>query len=262
MSRILKPQPRISFISARTQLEIVHKAEMKQLHPKHLTQGSKQHLYFSEGGQARFLAWFFSPHSTHSQWGSYRALMVASQWVWHRPAAIAILEQHKNREWRSGLVGTGLLHRDKALLQMAPLRLLICVCIEGRLGALLYDAVFQPLHGRSNPNNEQTHGHYVWRSTRIKSCNALPMVCKLKPAHHLPELNVDSSENMTLSHWRSTLLSANATRYNWCSSVSTAFTAACCALRPASFSLEMTVLFCPGKLVAALTSLALAKGFL
>jgi hypothetical protein len=33
-------------------------------------------------------------------------------------------------------------------------------------------------------------------------------------------------------------------------------------VRPASFSLEMTVLFCPGKLVATLSSLALEKGFL
>jgi hypothetical protein len=38
------------------------------------------------------------------------------------------------------LVGTGLLHRDKA-----PLRVLRCAYIEGRLGALLYDGVFQPL---------------------------------------------------------------------------------------------------------------------
>jgi hypothetical protein len=67
---------------------------------------------------------------------------------------------------------------------------------------------------------------------------------------------------MTLSHWRSTLLSANARRYKWCSSVCTAFAAACRALRPAYFSLEMTVHFCPGKLVANLSSLTLAKGFL
>jgi hypothetical protein len=79
------------------------------------------------------------------------------------------------------LVGTGLLHRDKALLQMAPLRVLKCAYTEGRLGDFLYDGVFQPLHGRSNPNNEQTHDHYMWRSTGIESCNALQLVCKLKP---------------------------------------------------------------------------------
>jgi hypothetical protein len=112
--------------------------------------------------------------------------MVASQLVRHRPTTMAILEQHENREWRSGLVGTGLLHRDKTLLQMAPLSVLRCAYIEGRLGAFLYDGVFQPLHGRSNPNNEQTHDHYMWRSTHIESCYALPVVCKLNPAHHLP----------------------------------------------------------------------------
>jgi hypothetical protein len=139
------------------------------------------------GGRSGQVSWMvFSPHSTYSRWSSYQALVVASQWVRHRPAAIAILEQHENREWRSDLVGTGLLHRVKALLQMTPLRVLRCAYIEGLLGALLCDGVFQHLHGRSNPNNEQTHDHYVWRSTRIESCNALPVVCKLKPAHHFP----------------------------------------------------------------------------
>jgi hypothetical protein len=61
MTRIPEPQPRISFLSASTQLGIAHKAEMKQLHPKRLTQGSKEHLCFSEGGQARFPAYFFLP---------------------------------------------------------------------------------------------------------------------------------------------------------------------------------------------------------
>jgi hypothetical protein len=59
MSRIPEPQPQISFISAGTQLEIAHNAEMKELQPKCLTQESKEHFYFSEGDQARFPAWFF-----------------------------------------------------------------------------------------------------------------------------------------------------------------------------------------------------------
>ena len=63
----------------------------------------------------------FSPHSTYSRWGSYQALVVASQEVLHRPEAIAILEPHKNREWRSGLAANGLYHRDKASVQRAPL---------------------------------------------------------------------------------------------------------------------------------------------
>jgi hypothetical protein len=61
--------------------------------------------------------------------------MVASQW----PAAIAILEPHENCEWRSGLVGTGLLHQDKAFLQTAPLCILKCAYNEGRLDAFLYE---------------------------------------------------------------------------------------------------------------------------
>jgi hypothetical protein len=48
----------------------------------------------------------------------------------------SVNEQHENREWRSGLVRTGLLHRDKALLQMAPLCALRCAYVEGHLGAL------------------------------------------------------------------------------------------------------------------------------
>jgi hypothetical protein len=168
------------FASVWTQLKIAYNAEMKQLHPKHLTQGSKQHLCFSEG--ARFPAWFFSPHFTYSRWGSYQALVMASQWVRHRPVAIAILEQHENHEWRSGLAGTGLLHRENALLQMAPSHALRCAYIEGHWGALLYDGVFWPLHERSNPDNEQTHNHSVWRLTHTESCNALPMACKLKVA--------------------------------------------------------------------------------
>jgi hypothetical protein len=166
-------------------LEITHNAQMEQLHPKHLAQGSKGHLCFSDGGQARFIAWFFSPYSTYSWWGSYQALMVASQWVRYWLASIAILEQYENHEWRSTVV-TGLLHWDKVLLQMEPLHVLRCACIELCLGALLYFGVLQPLHGRSNPNNEQTHDHYLWRSTRIESCDCLPVVCKLKPAYHMP----------------------------------------------------------------------------
>jgi hypothetical protein len=88
---------------------------------------------------------------------------------------LACFNGHKNCEWRSHLVGTELLYQDKALLQTAPLHTLICA----------YTEVSQPPHGRFNPNNKQTHDHCMWRSTYIKSCNALPMVCKLTSAHHL-----------------------------------------------------------------------------
>ena len=67
---------------------------------------------------------------------------------------------------------------------------------------------------------------------------------------------------MTLSHLRSTLLSANAKRYSFCSLMRNSFIAARRARRPASFSLEISVVFCPGKPLAALRSLALTKVFL
>jgi hypothetical protein len=67
---------------------------------------------------------------------------------------------------------------------------------------------------------------------------------------------------MTLSHLQPTLLSAYAKRYNLCSSVRSSFTAACRDLRPAALSLEIIVSFCPGQPVAALSFLALKKGFL
>jgi hypothetical protein len=76
------------------------------------------------------------------------------------------------------------------------------------------------------------------------------------------QANVDSSVNMTVSHLRSILLSANAKRYSLSSSVRSYFTAACRALRLAALSLEMILSFCPGKPVAALRSLVLKKRFL
>jgi hypothetical protein len=78
-----------------------------------------------------------------------------------------------------------------------------------------------------------------------ESCNALPGVCKLKPARHF--LNIHLSENMTLSHLQSKLLSGNAKRYSLRSSVRISFPTACRALRPASFSLEIRVVFLPKK---------------
>jgi len=120
---------------------------MKQLHPTRLTQGPTAHRYFWEGGQARFPALFFSPHSTCSRWGSYQALAVASQGVRRRPAEITILEPHENHEWRSGLAVNGLYHQDKASVQRAPLRSAKCADTAGRPSDPLYDGEFQPLHG-------------------------------------------------------------------------------------------------------------------
>jgi hypothetical protein len=53
---------------------------------------------------------------------------------------IAILEQLKNCEQRSGLASPGLLHWYEALLQITPL----CAHTEGCLSTLLYDEFSSP----------------------------------------------------------------------------------------------------------------------
>lgn len=64
---------------------------------------------------------------------------------------IALLDSHfasdTNREWRRGLVGSGLLHRDKAPLPMAAQRVLRCACIGGRVRAVLQVWLYQHLRG-------------------------------------------------------------------------------------------------------------------
>ena len=157
-------RPLISFNVSWTQRVIECNAEMKQLHSMRLTQGSIAHHYFWEGGQARFLALSSSPNSTYSRWGSYQVLVVVSQWVWHRPAVIAILEPYKNHDWSGSLAGTGLYHWDKAFLQRAPSHFTKCTYTEGLTVDLLYNGAFQPLHGRSSPISEQTHDHCGCRS--------------------------------------------------------------------------------------------------
>jgi hypothetical protein len=87
--------------------------------------------------------------------------------------------------WRSGLNGTRLFYWDKTFLQRSPLCFTKCAYTKGCPGDLLYDGAFQPLHGRSSLISEQTQDHCVWGQTYTVSCNALPTVCKLKPAHHL-----------------------------------------------------------------------------
>jgi len=74
----------------------------------------------------------FSPRSTYSRRGSYQALAVPSQGVGRRPAAIAILEAHKNREWRCCLAVNGLYLRDKTSVQREPLRSAKCADTAGR----------------------------------------------------------------------------------------------------------------------------------
>jgi hypothetical protein len=88
------------------------------------------------------------------------------------------------KSWSGGLDGTGLFQWDKTFLQRA---LLFCkMCLYWRLSR--WPSIwwaFQPLHGRSSLISEQTEDYCMWRQTYTVSCNTLPMVCKLKPAHHL-----------------------------------------------------------------------------
>ena len=152
----------ILFVMSWIQSVIERNAETKKLHPTRLTQVSISHRYFWEGGQARFPALSSSHQSTYSRWGSYRALAAASEWVRIRPAAIAILEPHENHEWRNGLVGNGLYHRDIAFAQRVALHSAKCADTEGCPDDL-YDEAFQNLHGRSNFNRVHKHDHCVCR---------------------------------------------------------------------------------------------------
>ena len=86
---------------------------------------------------------------------------MASQGVQRWPAVVSVLEPHENHEWRSDLAVNGLYCRDKASIQRAPLRSAKCADNAGRPVDPLYDGELQLLHGRSSPNNGQTHDHCV-----------------------------------------------------------------------------------------------------
>jgi len=106
-------------------------------------------------GQVSYNDLFTSLHVF--SWGSYEALVVASQRFRRRPAAIAILVPHEYRECRSGLAVNGLYHWDEASVKRAPLRSAKCADTAGRL----YDGEYHHLHRCSSPNFEQTHDHSV-----------------------------------------------------------------------------------------------------
>ena len=88
-------------------------------------------------------------------------------------------------EWGIDVAGSRLNNRYKAFIQRAPLRSAKYADTEGPPGDLLYDGAFQHIYRRSGPNSEQTHDQCVCRLTYTDSCNVLPEVCKLRPAHHL-----------------------------------------------------------------------------
>ena len=79
--RTLLLRPLISFVVSWTQSVTESNDEMKQLRPMLLTQGPISHHYFWEGGQARFPALSFSPHSTYSRWGSLLWQYLSCRWI-------------------------------------------------------------------------------------------------------------------------------------------------------------------------------------
>ena len=64
---------------------------------------------FKETKQATFAAGFSTPHCTHSRFGSYQLIVVATKWIRNWPAAFAILAAQGIPEWKSSLIGTGLI---------------------------------------------------------------------------------------------------------------------------------------------------------
>jgi hypothetical protein len=68
---------------------------------------------------------------------------------------------------------------------MAKLRVEICAYIEGSQVLLCITENSCPFMGDAAPTIK-TYDHYVWSLTHTEICNALPVVCKLKPAHNFP----------------------------------------------------------------------------
>ena len=111
-SRTLLLRPLISFVVSGTQSVIECNAEMKQIHPTHLTQGPIAHRYFWEGGQARFPALYFSPHSTYSRWDSLLWQYLSCRRIWpplnsglmtvySQPGLFSSLPSFFNHEWQT-----------------------------------------------------------------------------------------------------------------------------------------------------------------
>jgi len=90
-------------------------------------------------------------------------IVAVSQLVQHRP------EAHQNCEWKSGHVGSGLLHWKQAVLKKGPL-IFKCAYNEGHLGAPVYAEIFQLLDRKSFSNNEQTQEHFML-SLRQPQCS-------------------------------------------------------------------------------------------
>jgi hypothetical protein len=113
---------------------------MKQRHPKHLIQGSREHLCFSEEAGVKFSAWFSLPpyilsgdHIRHLRcsvniglcdshsWSIWESWMEKSCWNWVTPSG-----------WSSLTDGTVTFSK--------------CAYIECHLGAVLYNRLSESFH--------------------------------------------------------------------------------------------------------------------
>jgi hypothetical protein len=126
--------------------------------------------------QTRFPAWFSSPHST--LFIRFMSGTCDGQWVWDWPLMIGFLKPHENYEW-SGLVGTGLLHCDKAVLQISTWYssdVLILKAVYMLLYAMKYSSTF--MEDLTSTMNTHTHSlHLEVKCT--ENCNSLLVVRKL-----------------------------------------------------------------------------------
>ena len=122
-----------------------------------------------------FPALSFSLHSSFSRWGTYQTLVVASQGVPLRPAALSSLETQENHEGRGGLAVNLLYHLDKASLPKHCYILQNLLIIQAVQLTLYTMENSIPFMG-SSPKSGQTQDDC---DCRFAGCNAFPVVCKI-----------------------------------------------------------------------------------
>jgi hypothetical protein len=149
MYRIPESVPQISFILAWTWLEFEQDIELKQLHPKRLTQESKEHLCSLDWGQIRFLA--LSPHilicvvsGAHGSQSVSLTLTCCNSHFW--TTWELCMEKWSCWSWITPL---GLKHCTGSTM------LCFKMCLHCRPSGC-YSTSIQLLHARYNHNNEQT----------------------------------------------------------------------------------------------------------
>jgi hypothetical protein len=113
----------------------------------------------------------------------------------------------RTHEWMSGLTEVGLLHQDKALVEkesLASSNMHILKVIWVPFYTMKLSRLFIPNNG---------HTTIVCRIQAILTVTDSPHGPRTKTDPLFAELNVDLSENTTLSHWQPTPLSEHARQY-------------------------------------------------